>query len=362
MLSVRGVIRAQDSLLPEQPAARRAASRLNLSRGRSPAPSRTAPNAAAWSYTHSRLTPSACATVCSSTSPPGCASESPRAARRRSATRSATRSASASRSTGAFTEVRRPTGPPDERPRSDRSSFATLSQSGRFVGQCDRRPAAVSDPSRRQCARGRANTAVIATTTGPVTVGLPAASHAACTRCSASRVAAGVYVRPVRVWRCRPLPTTAPRTTSSAVTPTTDLRIGDQKPRRKPKLHGRSWGGCNALQTRRSLAVLVAHEPRRHHELLHREELSPSAPGDAVHRCAAFERTPSRRVAGGGERLPKCRTTYLADKHPTRCTLTNDPIGSGTASQPPGIRLAERGWRQIVANPVALAHHLLNSF
>jgi hypothetical protein len=25
-----------------------------------------------------------------------------------------------------------------------------------------------------------------------------------------------------------------------------------------------------------------------------------------------------------------------------------------------GIRLAERGWRQIEANPVALAHHLLN--
>ncbi|MFZ1866425.1 MAG: DUF4437 domain-containing protein [Polyangiales bacterium] len=29
--------------------------------------------------------------------------------------------------------------------------------------------------------------------------------------------------------------------------------------------------------------------------------------------------------------------------------MTNDPIGSGTASRPPGIRLAERGWRQIHA-------------
>jgi len=36
------------------------------------------------------------------------------------------------------------------------------------------------------------------------------------------------------------------------------------------------------------------------------------------------------------------------------------PMVSGTASRPPGIRLAEQGWRQTEVNPVALAHRPLN--
>ena len=55
-----------------------------------------------------------------------------------------------------------------------------------------------------------------------------------------------------------------------------------------------------------------------------------------------------------------CPITLFTDKRPTRSTSIK-PIGSGTASRPPGIRLAEQGWRQTEVNPVALALYPLSN-